>query len=356
MKVKAIAILLLLVYLSNAYAAHLERLFYLTADIADSSLSKEQLQQIKSHAKSIDILAPQIYQLDENGIIWGYLDPRVLTFSRENKIKIMPLITNSDFNQEKLHQFLQNTGAQERAIVEMVSLCKQYHFYGLQFDFENIHLNDKDAFSHFFQAAADRLHHNGFILSVAIIPHPTEVLNSTYDRWLFENWSGAYDYSLLGQNADFISLMSYDKHTSLTTPGPISASNWVEETIKNLLKVVPAEKISLGIPTYSGYWYTGESGQLIPEKYSYRSKITQISYSKVLSLLNEFQLTLLWQNQWKSSYVMYANHYKNEYLFVEDAKSFRAKLDLARHYQLRGISVWKLGLEDPEIWKVIHPD
>ena len=58
--------------------------------------------------------------------------------------------------------------------------------------------------------------------------------------------------------------------------------------------------------------------------------------------------SLVCQNQWGSAYVMYSNNYMNEYIFVENEKSFNEKLNLAKRYQLRGISVWKLGYEDPE--------
>lgn len=351
MKKLTIAILILLLSMSNTFANHIENLFYLTSENANSSFSKEQLEQIKNHAQSIHIIAPQIYQLDENGVISGNIDLNLLTLAKEKNLQVMPLIVNANFNQEKFHRFLQNPVAQEKAIAEMLSLCKKYHFYGLQFDFENINIHDKNNFTGFFQIAANQLHQNGFIISIAVVPRTSDTSYSDYDRWYYENWSGAYDYQAIGQSSDFISIMSYDQHTSLTTPGPLAAIDWVEKTIQYLLKVVPAKKISLGIPDYSGYWSSGKMGSgNIPEKYIYRSKESQIGYSKVLPLLAKFGQALVWQNQWQSSYMMHSNNDKNEYLFVEDARSFQSKLELAKRYQLRGISVWKLGLEDPAIW------
>ncbi|HVE45056.1 MAG TPA: glycosyl hydrolase family 18 protein [Gammaproteobacteria bacterium] len=352
MKKIAMTAIILLFSASNTFAANIERLFYLTPDTPESSFSAEQLQKIKNHAKSIDIIAPQIYRLDENGVIWGNIDARLLAVAKENNLNIMPLVINLGFNQAQFHNFLHNPLAQERAILKMLSLCEQYHFYGLQFDFENININDKSEFTRFCQLTANQLHQGGFTMSIAVVPRISDVFYSTYDRWLFENWSGAYDYQALGQSSDFISVMSYDQHTSLTTPGPIATIDWVEKTIQSLLRVVPAKKISLGIPSYSGYWSTGklDPGN-IPEMNTYRSKETQIGYSRALNLLAKFNQSLIWQDQWKSSYIMYNNDEKNEYLFVEDAKSFQAKLELVERYQLRGISVWRLGLEDPAIWE-----
>ncbi len=39
------------------------------------------------------------------------------------------------------------------------------------------------------------------------------------------------------------------------------------------------------------------------------------------------------------------------FLFLEDQRSFSAKLKLAKFFHLRGISVFRLGTEDPRIWQ-----
>jgi spore germination protein len=349
---KVVTAAILSFFISNVFASHTEKLFYLTPDVVDSSFSKEQLQQVTDHAKSIDILAPQIYQLDDNGVVCGSIDPRLISLAKVYHLQIMPLIINRDFNQEQFHHFLHDSAAQERAISNMLTLCEKYHFYGLQFDFENINFKDKAEFTHFFQTTATRLHEKGFALSIAIVPHLSDDIYSDYDRWVYENWSGAYDYQALGQSGDFISIMSYAKHTTLTTPGPLAAIDWVEKTIQTILKTVPASKVSLGVPVFSGYWKTGKLDiDNISERFTYRAKEFQISYSKVLSLLGQFNQSLVWHDQWKTPYVMYNNHDETEYLFVENAKSFQTKIELAKRYKLRGISVWKLGTEDSAIWQ-----
>ena len=336
-----------------SFAGNIEKLFYITNVTADSN-SEAQLNIIKNNSKSIDIIAPQIYSIDEDGLISGNLDPKLQTLANEFNIKIMPLIVNQNFNQEQFHKFLRNPIAQEKAISAMVDLCKKYLFYGIQFDFENIHVNDKNEYTRFFQLAADKLHQNGFSISVAVVSQTGNEFHNEYERWFFENWSGAYDYQALALNADFISIMSYDLHTSLTTPGPIAPYDWVEKTIQSILKVAPAAKISLGIPAYSGYWTLGQSGVgTIPYQYTFRSKEIAMSYTKVTKLLHDLNQSLNWQPQWKSYYAMFTNNDRNEFIFIEDSKSFMAKLELIKQYHLRGISVWKLGLEDPKIWDEI---
>lgn len=347
-----IIILISLFLISNIHAADSEKLFYITPNnITDSTFTIDQLKSIKDHANAIDIIAPQIYSVNANGEISGTIDPKLIAAAKENNLKIMPLLVNPNFDQELIHTLLHNPAAQEKAIANMLALCEKYHFYGLQFDFENINVNDKAEFTRFYQLTATQLHQKGYAISIAVVPRISDSYENEYERWYFENWSGAYDYQSLAQSSDFISVMTYDRHTSLTTPGPVAAIDWVEKNIQSLLKVIPANKLSLGIPDYSGYWSTGkvDPGH-IPERYTYRSKEKQIPYEKVTGLLNQYNLTPAWQEQWKSSYLLFSNNDRNEYLFIEDAKAFQAKLELAQHYQLRGISVWKLGFEDPKIW------
>ena len=356
MKSKLIFFLLTFIFVlnANAYSGQTEILFYLTPDRDNSTFSAERLSQIKNQAHHMNIVAPQIYRLDENGVISGTIDPNLLSVAKENHLKIIPLIMNPDFNKEQFHLFLSNKIAQETAISNMASLCKQYGFNGLQFDFENIDISDKDAFTNFYQATAKQLHALNFSISIAVVPRAQDIALTDYEKWYFTNWSGVYDYQVLGENSDFMSVMSYDQHTNLTTPGPIAAIDWVEKTIQTLLTVVPANKISLGVPDYSGYWSTGKLDPGgIPEKYTYRSKERQISYSIVLDILKQANQSTIWQEQWQSSYAMFSNRDKLEYLFIEDAHAFQAKLDLAKRYQLRGISVWKFGLEDPAIWEIL---
>ncbi|WFR71357.1 hypothetical protein P9209_20230 [Prescottella defluvii] len=39
-------------------------------------------------------------------------------------------------------------------------------------------------------------------------------------------------------------------------------------------------------------------------------------------------------------------------VWFENARSVEAKADLARHHGLAGIALWRLGGEDPSIWRL----
>ncbi|MBC7758079.1 MAG: hypothetical protein H7069_04435, partial [Phormidesmis sp. FL-bin-119] len=61
----------------------------------------------------------------------------------------------------------------------------------------------------------------------------------------------------------------------------------------------------------------------------------------------------VWHEKAQVNWAMWDNEGVFEYLFIEDAQSLKPKLDLLKKYNLRGISVWVLGGEDPEGWEVL---
>ncbi len=345
-----ITLLFIAIFIPASYAE--ENLFYVLRSHAPGQIptAENTLASLKKHYNLIGTLISQAYQVDQNGMVWGYVDPDIASFAKNHNVKLMVMVTNSDFNKEKTHQFLTNPKAQERAIKSIINACQTNHFRGVQFDFEMIPLDDKEALTHFLQTAAHELHQQGFLVSFAVAPlvsdnpQPSEFLKRSYTIW-----EGAYDLKALGECGDFVSIMTYDQHTSGTTPGPTASYPWVLQAIKYALRFVPAQKISLGIASYSSYWYTGTSSS----SNRLTMHMTEIDYDKVQYLLQKYRANLRWDDVDKVNYAFYQHNWLEEYIFAEDAKSFQTKIDLVKKYNLHGISVFRLGIEDPKIWKVL---
>lgn len=322
-----------------------ERLFYYV-DRLDS------FETLRQHIDEITVIAPQPYRVDGDGVVWGELDPRVLRLAREHDVPVMPLIVNPGFDSSLLHALLANDAARARAVQTMVELCRRHGFMGIQFDFENLHLSDRDAFTRFYQEAARALHDAGFKISVAVVHRLDDYPGPTpYHGWLFEQWRAGYDLRALGEIGDFVSIMSYSQHTRRTPPGPAAGVPWVRDVIEYCLKHIPADKLSMGIPLWSQHWYTSHEDDLLPERA--RSYSQSLSYPEAIGLLERHGAKLLWSDDQQVPYSFFSNAGVFEWVFLEDARSFRAKLDLVEEYRLRGFSAWVLGREDPQIWQVL---
>lgn len=323
-------------------AQKLEALWY-------SVRGEASTQSFLAHADQISIISPQVFTMDSTGVIKGGMDARVVATARAKGVKIVPLVMNPGFDQPTIHRVITAPAARARAIASLVSLCRDNHFDGIQFDIENVHITDKDALTSFMRESAVALHAIGCSVSAAVVPRTSEDRGPTsYHRWIFDNWRGVYDYKALADALDFISFMTYAQHTGGSTPGPVAGYTWMEEALKYVLSLgVPPAKISLGIPAYSDWWYP-----VYEEKTGSRMRGTDISYAKAESLLAKAAMRATWDEREKSPYAFWSNAGVYEHLWIEDARAFSAKLELVRKYQLRGYSVWVLGLEDPAVWSI----
>ena len=321
-----------------------ENLFYMTDAIA-------ALQSFKAHAAQISIIVPAAYHIDKYGTVYGGVDPRVSQIAAANHVEVMPIIAS--FDQDGIHAFLNDPKARARAIEIMVYDAQQYHYYGWQFDLENVHVTDGDAYTEFYREAAKALHAHGFKISMAVIkaeqPVPAQD-DSGFGKFLYENWKGAFDFKKLAAIGDFMSFMSYDQNTALTPPGPVAGLPWMQRMADYLVKLgIDPAKVSFGIPTYSDHWYAAYSDKKGP--HSTRDEIT---YREVQDLLDRHQLTPQWMASMGVDYAYWPGpNGVFEWLFIENARSFSEKLKLVRQHHFRGFSAWVLGFEDPGIWKVL---
>src|SRR3990167_4524488 len=337
----------LIFFFVNAFG--MEHLFYVLHNKSSSSI-QHTLNILSKHTQSIHTLILQAYQIDQHGNVSGYVNPPILKFAKQHAIKQLALVTNASFDDSAVHQFLHHPLAQKKALQTLLELCKKNQYDGIQFDFEMISLQDRNSLTEFYCSAAQLLHAHHLLVSFAIAPQLSP--SSPYQKRLYEVWKGAYDLKALSHFADFVSIMAYNQHEHGTVPGPTAGIQWTEAVVNYALHYMPAEKISLGIPTYSSYWYTGTPSGKPHGKIA--TRLAEITYHEVLGLLKKYHTHLQWNPNDKINYAMYERNWLNEYIFAEDAASFKEKTALAKKYQLKGISVFYLGIEDPNIWRVLQ--
>lgn len=311
---------------------------------------EDSFNSFVAHLRQIDIVAPSAYFVDEEGVVWGDVDPKVIDLARRNNIKVMPLLVNKPFNKDVLHQLLTKPAARQRTIASVVEIAKRNNYWGIQVDFENVHIEDRDALTSFYRELASALHGAGKTISIAVVHRPEETAGTQqYHAWMMADWRGGYDIRALADAGDFISVMTYSQHTRRTPPGPSASLPWTREVVNYFLRFMPASKLSLGIPTGAMHWYTSQEDRITPELA--RSYSQGHSYNWALHIAERNNAPLKWDDVNKVSYTYFPVSGTFEWLFVEDARSFRAKLDLIKEQKLRGFSVWVLGPEDPRVWE-----
>lgn len=167
---------------------------------------------------------------------------------------------------------------------------------------------------------------------------------------MFREWRGAYDLAALSKSADLICLMTYDQHTRWTMPGPVAGWRWTQENLEYALKVVPKEKLLLGIPLYGAHWYA-RAPTVTDTSETPNEGGDEISTAAVMALADEYNGgKVSWDVEDHTPYFYFYREQMREWVYFTNARAFEDRVKLAEQSGVKGICAWVLGDEDPAIW------
>jgi spore germination protein YaaH len=337
-------LLFCLLLTASCALAQTKTLFYMT-DHSDS------VRDFIQHQDKIDIIVPTWYDVDANGLVYGEADPIVERVVKQRHISLFPIV--AIFDKAGVHTLLTSDKAQTAIIGSLISECKQNGYDGFQLDFENIAWTDRDALSATVKRIADAMHQEHLQLQIAVVPNaPGHPGHGAFSKWIFSDWRGVFDLKAIGESVDLLCLMTYDQHTRWTTPGPVGGWMWTNENLAYALKVVPKEKLSLGIALYGYHWYAGDPGLNEKEQ---KPNITAdyISAIDAQSLRDTYQGQEMWDAQDHTAYFFFYRDQMREWIFYTEKRGFADRYNLAAENHLQGICAWVLGEEDSAIWSVL---
>lgn len=198
---------------------------------------------------------------------------------------------------------------------------------GAVLDIESVPPSSRNSYTSFVTALAKQMHALGRELWV-VVPPDTGYKN--------ESWNGAYDEAMLGQVADGIIVMAYDYSYAGGKPGPIAPLPWVQQVLAYAVSQVPANRVLLGVDVYGYDW--GKQGGVA------------VSLPSVDSFIASHHIKPQWDTRdeapwytWKDSKGV------THTVYYENRQSTNAKLALATTYGIRGVAVWRAGLEDAPV-------
>jgi spore germination protein YaaH len=259
------------------------------------------------------------------------------------------------FGKKNFHALSSNSVAQARMNDALIRESKLHGYTGFQLDFENLDWTDRDGLTALVKASAEAMHGAGLQLTIATVPNaPGYPGSGGFAKWIYSDWRGAYDLAALAKYADLICLMTYDQHTRWTVPGPVAGWNWTVDNLDYALKVVPKEKLSLGIPLYGYHWYTGaptKENEASSEKPN--PKADSISAPDALQLANDYNGKVQWDVEDHSAYLYFYRDQMREWIYFTDLHTFKDRYERVQQDGLQGFCSWVLGEEDPAIWEYL---
>jgi peptidoglycan-N-acetylglucosamine deacetylase len=298
------------------------------------------LAALQQHFREIDLLIPErLHSITASGRLDVEADPKLAawlqTLQQQNppiKIPTMPLLNNSDGTNwltDEMAAMLKDAGARQHLSDQAVEYLTQNHYAGLVVDFEEIPEKSQKDFSRFITELAANLHSANLKLMVAL---PAA------------DW--AYDYAGIGKAADAVILMNYDQHWRTSSPGPIAAQDWFVRNIQAITKLVPPQKLVMGIANYAYDW-PAKAGKKLHEQ----ARVESFQESIVTATESEAQVQF--DADSLNPYYDYSDeHDVVHHVWMLDGVTAYNEVRAAERFGVQGTALWRLGSEDPSLWPI----
>ncbi|QNG58306.1 LysM peptidoglycan-binding domain-containing protein [Bacillus sp. PAMC26568] len=297
--------------------------------------AKTYIQQLKNKS-NLNVVSPRWFSLNlsENGAAVN-TDPKYAEAAHTSGKQVWPLLGNN-FDPVLTHSILSNPEKRKKLVFTLSDALIQSKSDGINIDFENIDIKNKQDYVQFIRELKNALKPHGMIVSV-------DVTRTSDDPF----WSGSLDRREIGKIADYVIMMGYDEHWGGSPKaGSVASLPWVQEGIQLLMNDVPSHKIILAVPFYTREWVTDLSVNKVRSIDRSMAEVNKIIASKGLKRV--------WDKTASQYYVEYTEKGEKHQIWIEDKKSVELRLNMIKRNYLGGAAAWYIGSETPDIWGVYH--
>lgn len=300
------------------------------------------LRDLKQNGDKINTIYPEWFFIDSiTHKLQTRIDTAGLAVMKQNKLSIQPMLTNFHsnrlrttegfFDPQLCHVLFADSTKRTAIIKQIADTLLYYHLQGINIDFENLQEKNNESLVVFQNQLFQALHKNNLVVSMDV-----QAMNEDYD------------YAELNKYNDHIILMAYDQYSDATGAGPICSQKWIEEQLDWMDDRIDANKIILGVAGYARDWSS--------------NGIADLTYSKVIDDAKIANASIDFDNDTYNLHYAYVEsstdstkEIKHNIWFTDAATAFNT-LRFSDDYATAGTALWRLGGEDPRIWKFYGRD
>ena len=298
---------------------------------------------LKSTLPYLSFLTPFTYGISEGGGIIDLNDEIMINLANNYGVKpLMHLSTLNEqgvFSNETASMIFENPAAADNLIYQTTRNIQNKGYYGLDIDFEYINPQESFDYAALIKRFAEALNPLGYNVTAALAPKTSD----SQQGQLYEG----HNYALIGANANYVLLMTYEWGYTYGPPLAVAPINNVRRVLDYAVTRILPEKIYLGVPTY-GYDWTLPYIKGV-------SKAPSISNITAVNLAVQFGAEILFDEISQSPWFRYTDYEGREHeVWFEDARSIQAKLSLITEYGLSGAGYWDLMRPFPQNWLVLN--
>lgn len=311
----------------------------------------------EQHIDNLTHLIPEWLHLKPSNI--DYTDPTVCPFvdarpkedkaliqlARAHHVAILPLINNytsrpgqqvgeGQWDTNAVDALVTDPDARANFISQLRLWLLDQHMQGVNIDFEQVDVDDREDLVEFMRELYMALHPFGLLVTQEV-----ELENQAYDIPQLARW------------CDWIIPMFYDEHAGGTLPGPIAGIDWTIRDLQQLLRKVPPQKVVMGVGNYAYNWVDAP-GATDAVSLSYQSAIETARESQPDAIIHLDPKSLNPTfSYWEDVVDEKGNSFAQKHVvWMLDAVSAYNQLLVGRERGIRGGALWVIGEEDPTIW------
>ena len=288
---------------------------------------------------------------------WPMAD--TLCLMRRASLQIIPTMTDGT-DKLVLSGYLANEATRATIVKTIVDLVNTNGFDGIDLDYEGFAFVDPITT---WSKTAPRW--VAFIKELSVALHANDKLLSVSTPYLYdptEKQKGYFVYAWadIASSIDRLRIMTYDY--SVAKPGPIGPISWTERTLRYAISVMSSAKVYLGLPGYGRDWITSVQG-----KCPVSAPAGMVGGAKAATFKMNYALTKaaidnaipIFDEKSSEATYSYIQSYNgltaagaatacnvSRTVWYQNARSYAERMVLVGKYQLGGVSLWTLAMED----------
>jgi len=283
---------------------------------------------------------------------------KLIKEAKEKNVNIVPTILWGDA--AAMHKIFTDKSLMLNHIDAVLLMLEKNNFSGVDIDYEGKDVADRDNFTLFLKSLDEKLKNKNKTLSCTIEARTQDLPPEGFTGIRAMSW--ANDLSALNNICDVIRIMAYDEDFQIyrarnfekTSEIPTVSNadiRWVEDVVKYSLKYIAPEKFMLGVPTY-GWEFSFEK---ISKGHDY-TRVKSVSYPEAVEKAQKVNVIPIRTDGGELSFV-YKTSGEQHIVVFSDAESVRQKIELAKKFNLKGISIFKIdGLADSQLYPMLKDE
>ena len=289
---------------------------------------------LKQNIDELDWVVPEWIRLsgeDSDPLVLD-IDDKAVELIRDQRpdMPVLPLVQNyknEHWNTDILVKAVSSEANRQKLIASLLNVIDKDHFGGLTLDIEEIPAESQTDLFVFVDELHQVFQKRGLILAQAV----------PFDN---PDWN----YAAFASVTDYLMLMGYDEHWSSGQPGPVAGTDWFDELLTKRMESLSPAKTIVCMGNY-GYDWSNDG-----------SEAETVSFQDSLLLAKESLDSpedIKFDPISKNPYFTYDEDDGTSHtVWFLDAVSAFDEIKSAKSYGVAGIALWRLGSEDPSLWKV----